>query len=656
MCKFPAVLKSPVMKFIAIKKISLLLAILLVGIYSSISVMCQEVSKVELEDKAFQYFESHQYEKAASSFEILYNMFPKDSRFAYYLGRSYFHSNQKLDEATELLKYAATRNYGDDTYYYLGRAYHVNYKFEDAALSFLTFKNTARTNDVKKYDIDYWIKVNENAKDAVQVAQLVSVKKEKSVPENALESAFDDELGGSYIYTPDAFRSAEDIAMKYQSLMFLPNDPQIGDYIYFASASRKNKQGLDIFRVQILTAENFSLPEPLPAIINSDYDEAYPYFDKATSTLYFSSKGHNTTGGYDIFKSTYDTSKASWTSAEKLNFPLNTPNDEFLYTLIPDSEKSIFLSNRTTGLNEYIAYTIINRDQARYVSPKNRDEVLAYSYLSTQEEYNNLDVTYQKYEQGTLTHGELSRYNNVFNEKAGYEQLLTEALILQSQSDSLAWIVKDLRAKNEIEDNPSKKQILSANIESLDMESKRLQMLADEKFLLAEQETDPIEIEIQQDDNPDLQVENEVNGIKVYSFSSEQEANAESNNQLEYEKGKEAARMAQSMFAIQSTSPYSQSNPIPLATTPVGLIYRIQLGSFSQAVPEDTFNGLTPVSKEEENGSIKYYVGSFKSLKEVRRALEQVRNYGYPDAFIVSFNNNKKINIQKAKEIEFASK
>jgi len=646
------------MKFISIKKISVILVIYVAGVFSG-TILGQEVSKVELEDKAFQYFESHQYDKAASSFEILYNMFPKDSRFAYYLGRSYFHSNQKLDEATELLKYSATRNYGDDTYYYLGRAYHLNYRFEDAALSFMTFKKTARSNDIKKYDIDYWIKVNESAKDAVQVAQLVSVEKEKSVPDNALESAFDDELGGSYIYIPDAFRSAEDMAMKYQSLMFLPNNPLIGDYIYFESNSKKEKQGLDIFRVQILTAENFSLPEPMPSIINSGYDEAYPYFDKTTSTLYFSSKGHNTTGGYDIFKCSYDTAKASWTSVEKLNFPINTPNDEFLFALISDSEKSIFLSNRTSGLNEYIAYTISNSEQASYHSPKNRDEILTFATLSNQDELDNLNITYQKYEQGTLTQNELSKYNNVFNDKAAYELLLTEALILQSQSDSLAWIVKDLRAKNEIEDDSEKKQILSANIESLDKESKRLQMLADEKFLLAEQETDPIEVVIQQNDNPNLQVENDVNGIRVYSFSEEEEKKqlyAESNDELEYEKGKGAAKIAQSMFTIQPTSPYSSSNPIPFAAIPLGLIYKIQLGSFSQAVHENTFSGLTPVSKEEENGSTKYYVGSFTSLKEVRRALEQVRNYGYPDAFIVSFNNNKKINIQQAKEIEFASR
>jgi len=183
--------------------------------------------------------------------------------------------------------------------------------------------------------------------------------------------------------------------------------------------------------------------------------------------------------------------------------------------------------------------------------------------------------------------------------------------------------------------------------------------MADEKFLLAEQRLDPIEVEIQQTDSSNLQVEYNRNGITVYSYtatSNQDEISSVSDDELEYIKGKEAAKSVQSGFAIQQTSPYSASNPIPGTNMQAGLIYKIQLGSFSQAIPENTFQGLTPVSKENDKAVTKYYVGNFVLLKEARKALEKVKNYGYPDAFIVSFNNNNKINIQKAKEIEFAKK
>jgi hypothetical protein len=109
-------------------------------------------------------------------------------------------------------------------------------------------------------------------------------------------------------------------------------------------------------------------------------------------------------------------------------------------------------------------------------------------------------------------------------------------------------------------------------------------------------------------------------------------------------------------FSIMQTSPYSENNPIPIASLPGGLIYRIQLGAFSNAIPENTFGGLTPVSKEEVTQSTKYYVGYFKSITEARQALNKIKKYGYPDAFIVSYYERQKISVRKAREIEFAER
>ena len=51
-------------------------------------------------------------------------------------------------------------------------------------------------------------------------------------------------------------------------------------------------------------------------------------------------------------------------------------------------------------------------------------------------------------------------------------------------------------------------------------------------------------------------------------------------------------------------SPYSESNPIPQGLSLVpGLVYRIQLGVFSKAKPNDAFGGISPVSYEQVTGS-----------------------------------------------------
>ncbi|MBK9193266.1 MAG: PD40 domain-containing protein [Crocinitomicaceae bacterium] len=44
----------------------------------------------------------------------------------------------------------------------------------------------------------------------------------------------------------------------------------------------------------------WSVPVPLSNRVNSGFDEDGPYLCKDGNTLYFSSKGHNTSGGYDF--------------------------------------------------------------------------------------------------------------------------------------------------------------------------------------------------------------------------------------------------------------------------------------------------------------------------------------------------------------------
>lgn len=107
-------------------------------------------------------------------------------------------------------------------------------------------------------------------------------------------------------------------------------------------------------------------------------------------------------------------------------------------------------------------------------------------------------------------------------------------------------------------------------------------------------------------------------------------------------------------FSIVSNSPYSAANPIPVdQALPDGVIYKIQLGAFGKPVPASTFKGLTPLSGEKlPNGATKYYAGLFRQYAKADDALRKIHEYGFKDAFIVSFHNQKAINLNRAKQIE----
>jgi hypothetical protein len=526
-------------------------------------------------------------------------------------------------------------------------------------MSFRTFNKTAKSRDLAKYDIDYWLQVAENAKESVLMAQKVTIEEIKEIKRSTPESGFANNVNGKYIYVPDELKSKTDLNKDYQSLLFLSENIEVGDYIYFDCLSAKGKQGSDIYRVKRLTAGDFTLPEPV-GDINTEYDERYPYYDKTTSTLYFSSNNGRTIGGLDVFTTQYDSIQNQWTTPQRLNFPINSVHDDFLYTLSTDGSKAIFISNRSNSLSNYTTYTLSLESKIKYELPVDHEDMVTLSLLIP----NSI----------TINSGDNALAENSFpdesttsamtaaqwkQKEAEFDALIQEALILQAQSDSLEWMATDLKIKADKADDYQQKQALLASMTTLDQESKRLEALASAKFLEAEKLQAP-EYTNQVEENSVLNKGDQLeSGITVYSYHSTAKGRKNRKNKAADE-GAELARMANREisegFSIMKSSPYSENNPIPTASLPGGLIYRIQLGAFSNAIPENTFRGLTPVSKEEVSQNTKYYVGYFKSITEARQALGKIKKYGYPDAFIVSYYEREKISVQKAREIEFAER
>ena len=220
------------MRSYRISTFAFLLSLILSGIFI-VNAYSQELSKAELEKRADSYFKKEKFDKSAADFKILHEMYPKELRYAYFLGRSYFGANQELESAINLLKFAAIRNYGSDSYFYLGRAYHLTYQFDDAIMSFKTFNKTAKSKDRANCEIDYWLQVAENAKAAVLMAQKVTIEEINEIKRSTPEIGFATNVDGKYIYVPDELKSKTDLSKDYQSLLFLSENIEVGDYIYF---------------------------------------------------------------------------------------------------------------------------------------------------------------------------------------------------------------------------------------------------------------------------------------------------------------------------------------------------------------------------------------------------------------------------------------
>ncbi len=115
--------------------------------------------------------------------------------------------------------------------------------------------------------------------------------------------------------------------------------------LYFSSDRVGGYGGHDLYVSNLNEDEKWGEPENLKAKINTVFDEISIVALPDGKTFYFTSNGHNTMGGFDIFKITYEDS--AWSDPVNLGYPINTPDDDILFSVTADGKGAYIASSRT---------------------------------------------------------------------------------------------------------------------------------------------------------------------------------------------------------------------------------------------------------------------------------------------------------------------
>jgi len=114
--------------------------------------------------------------------------------------------------------------------------------------------------------------------------------------------------------------------------------------LYFSSNRRGGKGGVDLYRVPIDNSGRFGRPINLGSVINTPGDELFPYVS-TNGKLYFSSDGHPSIGGLDLFVASRNENEII---VEHLGVPINSIGDDFAISF-SDSTQGYISSNRPGG-------------------------------------------------------------------------------------------------------------------------------------------------------------------------------------------------------------------------------------------------------------------------------------------------------------------
>ncbi len=140
-------------------------------------------------------------------------------------------------------------------------------------------------------------------------------------------------------------------------------NPAGKEVLFFVSNRNGGLGANDIWFSEIINNE-FSAPQNLKEV-NTEGDEYTPFYHQASNSIYFSTNGRRSLGGFDVYK--LDLGSDKKTSPEHLALPINSSYNDLYFFLNKKGDQAHFSSNRLGSnfiddLHEACCYDIYKVD------------------------------------------------------------------------------------------------------------------------------------------------------------------------------------------------------------------------------------------------------------------------------------------------------
>lgn len=131
-----------------------------------------------------------------------------------------------------------------------------------------------------------------------------------------------------------------------------------GNSIFFASKRSGGQGGTDIYMCRKLPNLKWGLPINI-GILNTQYNEDFPFIAPDGKTLYFSSEGHNSMGGFDLFYSIWDQENNTWSQPKNVGYPVNSTEDDLTISFTENNRVAYISSDREGGQGDMDIWRIV---------------------------------------------------------------------------------------------------------------------------------------------------------------------------------------------------------------------------------------------------------------------------------------------------------
>jgi len=312
-------------------------------------------TKDNIEKKADDFFKEEAFLEATPLYLRLLSLEPRNHNYNYRYGTCLLYNSKEKQSAFKYLSFAVQgENVEDEAFYYLGRAYHLSYQFKLAIENYKKYKSKAGSKAIQRLNVDRQIEMCQNGLTLLSTITEKVVLSKKEMVESDFFRIYDlSDIGGQIIVT-EAFQNKQDVRNGHTPVIHFPANT---DKIFYSSYGERGEHK-DIYIRQRLPDGSWSKEQKVMGNVNTPYDEDFPYMHPNGRFLYFCSQGHNSMGGYDIFRAEFDEASNKYINVENMDFPISSPDDDLLYVVDSLNRLAYFSSKRESEYGKVIVYNI----------------------------------------------------------------------------------------------------------------------------------------------------------------------------------------------------------------------------------------------------------------------------------------------------------
>lgn len=317
--------------------------------------VAQETTE-EMKVRANKLFEEEQYVEATPLYLHLLSLEPKEVEWNFKYGACLLYNSNNKSDALRYLKFGVNNDANDSRVdYFYGRALHLDYQF-DAAKKFYQKYQNERSKADKRYPVEREIRMCENGKHLLTNFTDIVVTSKKQISEDRFYDIYSDSktIGGQIIVQSE-YQSKIDKKKGHIPTVHIAPEAKM---IFYSSYGDNENTGLDIYMRRKLPNGKWSEAQLVPGGVNTAEDEEYPFMHASGKFLYFSSKGHNSMGGYDVFMSRYDAENNTFGPAENVDFAISSTDDDLFYVVDENFENAYFASGRSSESGKLHVYKV----------------------------------------------------------------------------------------------------------------------------------------------------------------------------------------------------------------------------------------------------------------------------------------------------------